>query len=124
MTGKYDGLPWGDLVRFQTEGAPGADGLEGLPLEEKLLDLAAFFAKDAGYFAARAQAYYHQMRERPWGGTAPPDQLLHEMRRSLAWMLGHLIGAARHLDADVLEEFAAWSAEIDAILPERPYADK
>ncbi|MGE5559855.1 MAG: hypothetical protein ACM3XN_02210 [Chloroflexota bacterium] len=45
-----------------------------------------------------------------------------EMRRVLARMLGHLIGAAHHHDVDVLGELAKWSAEIDAILPERPEA--
>lgn len=119
MSGKYDGLTWGELVRFQTSGAPGDDGLGGMELDEKLLDLAAVMSRDAGYFAIRAQQYLHQKRGLKWAGTTPPDQLLSEMRRVLAWMLGHLIGAGKHLDADVLEELAAWSAEIGAILPER-----
>lgn len=119
--GLYDGLSWGDLVRFQTSGPAGNDGLEGLPREEQLLDLAAFFAKDAGYFAARAQQYFHQRRGRPWGGSSTPEQLEREMRRSLAWFLGHLIGAGKHLEADILQEFADWSAEIGMELPRVPY---
>jgi hypothetical protein len=121
MKGQYDGLQWGELVRFQTQGLPGEDGLEGLPLEEKLLDLAAFLSKDAGYFAARAQMYFHQVRGRAWGGTTPPDQLLAELRRSLAYFLGHLITAAKHLDADVLDEFVRWSEELGVTLPPTPY---
>ncbi|HEY3315052.1 MAG TPA: hypothetical protein VGL40_07200 [Bacillota bacterium] len=39
------------------------------------------------------------------------------MRRCLAYFLGHLINAARHLDADVLTEFARWSEEIGVTLP-------
>lgn len=121
MPGKYDGLQWGEVVRFQTEGLPGEDGLEGLPLEEQLLDLAAFLSKDAGYFAARAQLYFHQARGRAWGGTTPSDQLLREMRRSLAYFLGHMIMAAKYLDADILQEFVSWSEELGVTLPETPY---
>lgn len=121
MKGKYDGLQWGEIVRFQTDGLPGEDGLEGLPMEEQILDLAAFLSKDAGYFAARAQAYYHQVRGRPWGGQAPPEQLLQEMRRSLAFFLGHLIMTAKYLDADMLGEFVRWSEELGVTLPEVPY---
>jgi hypothetical protein len=120
MTGKYDGLTWAELVEFQTSGAPGNDGLTDLPAEVKLLDLAAVMARDAGAFAIRAQQHLHQVRGLPWAGEKPPEELRTEMKRILAWMLGHLIGAAHHLDADLLTEFAAWSAEIDAILPERP----
>lgn len=90
----------------------GGDGLEGLPLEEQLLDLAAFLSKDAGYFAARAHAYFHLVRGRPWGGSTLPEALLKEMRRSLAYFLGHVIMAAKYLEADVLEEFVAWSEEL------------
>lgn len=123
MAGKYDGLRWGELVRFQTQGLPVKDGLEALPLEEQVLDLAAFLAKDAGYFAARAQQYFHQARGREWGGTTPPEQLLVEMRRSLAYFLAHLIMTAKYLDADVLDEFARWSAELGVALPEVAYHD-
>ncbi|MGE5675979.1 MAG: hypothetical protein ACM3XM_19210 [Mycobacterium leprae] len=119
--GKYDGLQWGEIVRFQTQGPPGEDGLAGLPLEEQLLDLAAFLAKDAGFFASRAQSYYHQVRERPWGGSIPREQLLAEMRRSLAWFLGHMIMTARYLDADILAEFVRWSEELGVTLPEVAY---
>ncbi len=119
--GRYDGTRWGDLVRFQNSGAPGEDGLAGLTLEEKVLDLAASLSKDAGYFASRAQRYFHHRRQLPWAGEVPPEQLLAEMRRSLAYVLGHVINAAHHLDADLLQEFADWSAEINAILPEAPY---
>lgn len=66
--GKYDGTRWGDLVRFQTTGAPGEDGFARLPLEEKLLDITAVLSKDAGYFASRAQRYYHHARTLPWAG--------------------------------------------------------
>ncbi len=121
MSGRYDGIQWGELVRFQTQGLPGEDGPEGLPLEEQLLDLAAFLSKDAGYFAARAQAYFHQARGRAWGGTTPREVLLQEMRRSLAYFLGHLIMAAKYLEADVLEEFVAWSEELGVTLPEIPF---
>lgn len=120
MKGKYDGHAWGELMRFQNEGLPVTDGLEGLPLEEQLLDLAAFFAKDAGYFADRAQQYFHQVRGREWGGTAPPEQLLREMRRSLAFFLGHLLVTAKYLEADVLQEYVSWSEELGVTLPEKP----
>jgi len=83
--------------------------------------LAAFLSKDAGYFAARAQAYFHQVRGRAWGGSTPPDMLLQEMRRSLAYFLGHLIMAAKYLKADVLEEYVDWSEELGVTLPEVPY---
>lgn len=119
--GKYDGTRWGDLVQFQTALARGEEAFEALPLELKLLDLAAIFSKDAGNFASRAQRYFHHDRNMPWAGDLPPEQLLAEMRRSLAHMLGHLINAAHCLEADVLQEFADWSAEIDLHLPEAPY---
>lgn len=119
--GKYDGTRWGDLVRFQNTGAPGEEAFAALPLELKLLDMAAIFSKDAGNFASRAQRFFHHDRNLPWAGDVPPEQLLAEMRRSLAYMLGHLINAAEQLDADILQEFADWSAEIDMIMPEAPY---
>jgi hypothetical protein len=121
MAGKYDGTQWGELVRFQTTGMPGKDGLEELRPEEQILDLAAFLSKDAGYFAARAQAYFHQTRQLHWGGATSPEQLLREMRRSLAYFLGHLIVAAKYLDADVMAEYVAWSEELGVTLPETPY---
>lgn len=121
MNGKYDGLQWGELVRFQTQGLPGEDGLEGLTPEEQVLDLAAFLSKDAGYFAARAQAYFHLVHGRPWGGAVAPAQLRHEMHRSLAVLLAHLIMAAKYLDADVLQEFVQWSEELGVTLPETLY---
>lgn len=121
MARKYDGTQWGELVRFQLEGLPGDDGLQGLAPEERILDLAAFFSKDAGYFAARAQQYFHQVRGQPWGGSAPPEQLLREMRRSLAYFLGHLIVAAKYLEADVMQEFVTWSEELGYTLPEAPW---
>ncbi len=108
-------------MRFQTEGLPGNDGLEGLSKEEQVLDLAAFLSKDAGNFAARAQAYFHQVRGREWGGGAPPEQLLAEMRRSLAYFLGHMIMTAKYLDADILTEFVRWSEELGVTLPPTPY---
>ncbi|HYF91236.1 MAG TPA: hypothetical protein VD969_03210 [Symbiobacteriaceae bacterium] len=122
MQGKYDGLPWGEIVRFQLEGLPVSDGLEGLAPEEQLLDMAAFLSKDAGYFASRAQSYFHQMRDLTWGGSTPPDQLLREMRRSLAWFLAHVIVASKYLGADLLQEYVSWSEELGVTLPETPYA--
>ena len=65
--------------------------------------------------------YFHQARGRAWGGTAPPDQLLAEMRRSLAYVLGHLIMTAKYLDADLLQEYVRWSEELGVTLPEVPY---
>lgn len=121
MPGKYDGLPWGEIVRFQLQGLPVTDGLEGLAPEEQLLDLAAFLSKDAGYFASRAQQYFHQTRGMLWGGTAPSEQLLSEMRRSLAWFLGHIIVTSKYLGADVLQEYVTWSEELGVTLPEAPY---
>jgi hypothetical protein len=118
---RYDGLQWGELIRFQTAGLPGEDGLEGLTREEQILDLAAFLSKDAGYFASRAQSYFHQIRGRAWGGSTPPEQLLTELRRSLAYFLGHLIMTAKYLDGDVLQEFVTWSEELGVTLPETPY---
>jgi catechol 2,3-dioxygenase-like lactoylglutathione lyase family enzyme len=97
------------------------DGLAGLPLEEQVLELAASLSKDAGYFAARAQAYFHQVRGRPRGRATPPDLLAAEMRRSLAYLLGHLIMAARYLEADLLQEYVTWSEESGVTLPEAPY---
>jgi|GEM_PF-4826074 len=121
MTGKYDGIQWGELVAFQTTGAPGNTGLDGLPKEEQLLDLAAQLTHDAGYFATRAHLYHQQVRGLPWGGNTPREQVLAEMRRSLSFFLGHVINASKYLDADVLEEFVEWSRQIGAELPETPY---
>ncbi|HWI66001.1 MAG TPA: hypothetical protein VNT75_29585 [Symbiobacteriaceae bacterium] len=119
--GKYDGHQWGELVRFQTQGLPVSDGFEGLSPEERLLDLAALFTKDAGYFAGRAETYLHKVRGVEWGGNTPPEQLLAEMRRSLAFFLGHVLMAAKYLEADVLKEYVTWSEELGVTLPEQPY---
>jgi hypothetical protein len=121
VAGKYDGHQWGEIYRFQTYGLPGTDGLEGLSREEQILDLAAFLAKDAGYFASRAQQYFHQVRGREWGGNASQEQLLAELRRSLAYFLGHVLVAAKYLEADVLQEYVTWSEELGVTLPARPY---
>ena len=43
------------------------------------------------------------------------------MRRSLAVLLGHLIMAAKYLDADVLHEFVQWSEELGVTLPATPH---
>jgi hypothetical protein len=83
MAGKYDGHQWGEIYRFQTHGLPGTDGLEGLSREEQLLDLAAFLAKDAGYFASRAQQYFHQVRG--GNGAAPPPRNSFSPNCAAAW---------------------------------------
>lgn len=85
------------------------------------MDLAALLAKDAGFFSGRAQRYFHKVRGLEWGGDVPPEELLKEMRRSLAWFLGHLIVAAKYLEADVLDEYVKWSEELGVTLPEVPY---
>jgi hypothetical protein len=119
--GKYDGTRWGDLVRFQNEGE---ERLPRVALEEKLLEIAAVISADAGYFASRARRYYNHARNLPLAGDLPPEQLKAEMCRSLAYILGHIINAAHHLEADLLQEFADWSREIGLILPEAPYESR
>lgn len=108
----YDGYTWAELVAFQTGLDPEyLAAFDRMPLEARLLDVAGMLASDAGQLSARAIKLLHASQGLPFG-TPDAGRTRAEMARCLAWMLGHLIDAARLLDADVLSEFDAWSREL------------
>ncbi|MBE3589568.1 MAG: hypothetical protein IMW98_01925 [Firmicutes bacterium] len=125
MPADYDGYTWAELYRFQTQTVPDAvdptywQRFRRMPLEVRLLDIAGMLTRDVGHFAIRAVQLQHASQGLPFG-TEDRERTLAEMRCALGWLLGHLIDAAAQLEADVVGEFAAWSAEIGVQLPPRP----